>query len=193
MEYKLILESIAKHIVLDRTEIDYFLSLLEVKSLKKKELLIREGDIVKHEYFVASGCFKTYSVDERGIEHITLFASEGWWTGNLASFLTGKPSELYTEAIEDSELLHISKENKERLYQQVPKFERFFRILYQNALMTQFQRVNQNISMLAPEKYLHFQSQYPLLAQRIPQKHIASFLGITPEFLSMIRRRQFAR
>ncbi len=190
MNTTLLLQNISRHILLDKTETDFFLSLLEYRKVKKKFCLVREGDIVRHEYFVLRGCFKTYSVDEKGNEHITMFASEGWWTGNICSFLTGNPSDLYTEALEDSEVVQISKENKERLFEQVPKFERFFRILYQNALMSQFQRINQNLSLLAADKYRHFQAQYPTLEQRLPQKQIASFLGITPEFLSIIRRRQ---
>lgn len=192
MDTTLLLQNISRHISLDKTETDFFLSLLEYRKVKKKDVLLREGDVVRNEYFVLKGCFKTYSVDEKGNEHITMFASEGWWTGNICSFLTGAPSNLYTEAVEDSEVVLISKENKERLFEQVPKFERFFRILYQNALVAQFKRIEQSLSLEAAEKYRHFREQYPKLEQRVPQKQIASFLGITPEFLSIIRRRQMA-
>ncbi len=193
MDLTLLLENVKRHITLDKTETDYFISLLEYRKVRKREILVREGDIVRNEYFVLRGCFKTYSVDEKGHEHITTFAAEGWWTGNLRGFLTGQPSHLYTEALEDSEVVQISKENKERLFEQVPKFERFFRILYQNALVAQFKRIEENLSLEAAEKYRHFQAQYPKLEQRVPQKQIASFLGITPEFLSIIRRRQLAK
>ena len=189
MNTGLILKNVSKHISLDQTEIDFFISLLEYRKIKKKELLIREGDIVRHDHFVLKGCFKTYSVDDKGNEHIILFAPEDWWTGDLYSFLTEKPSGFYTEALEDSEILQISKTNQQRLYDEVPKFERFFRIIFQNALVAQFQRIDQNLSMTADEKYLEFRNKYPQLEQRLPQKQIAAFLGITPEFLSMIRRK----
>lgn len=190
MEPTVLLEKIEQHIDLDEKETNYFISLLEYKKVRKKDMLVREGDPVRNEYFVLKGCFKTYSVDERGNEHITMFAPEGWWTGNLHAFLTGRPSHLNTEALEDSEVVYISRENKERLYARVPKFERFFRILYQNALMAQHQRIEDNLSLVAAEKYRRFQEQYPVLEQRLSQKLIAGFLGITPEFLSIIRRRK---
>jgi CRP-like cAMP-binding protein len=138
---------------------------------------------------VIRGCFKSYSIDEKGNEHIIMFAPEDWWMGDLYSFLTGKPSRFYTVALEASEILMISKSDLQRLYETVPKFERFFRILFQSALVAQFQRIDQNLSMTAEERYLEFQNRYPQLEQRIPLKQIASFLGITPEFLSIIRRK----
>jgi CRP-like cAMP-binding protein len=189
MNTELILKNVSKHISLDQTETDFFISLLEYRKIKKKELLIREGDIVRHDHFVLKGCFKTYSVDDKGDEHIIMFAPEDWWVGDLHSFLTETPSGFYTEALEDSEILQISKTNQQRLYDEVPKFERFFRIIFQNALVTQFKRIDQNLSMTADEKYLEFRNKYPQLEQRLPQKQIAAFLGITPEFLSMIRRK----
>lgn len=189
----LLLEHVARHIRLDHTETDYFTSLLEYRKLRRRELLVKEGDQVRHEYFVLRGCFKTYSVDDKGNEHITMFAPEGWWTGNLCSFLTGRPSGLFTEALEESEVVYISKEHKEKLFLQVPAFERYFRILYQNALMAQFQRIDDSLSLQAADQYKRFQSKFPALEQRLPQKQIAAFLGITPEFLSIIRRRQAAK
>jgi CRP-like cAMP-binding protein len=189
MDTALIIQHISKHISLDAIETDFFISLLQFRNVKKKELLIREGDIVRHEHFVLKGCFKSYSVDDKGDEHIIMFAPEDWWMGDLYSFLTERPSRFYTEAIEDSEIAFISKTNLQRLYEEVPKFERFFRILFQNALVAQFQRIDQNLSMTADEKYLQFRQKYPQLEQRLPQKQIAAFLGITPEFLSMVRRK----
>jgi len=189
MDTALLLQNISKHISLNKVETDFFISLLQFRNVKKKELLIREGDIVRHEHFVLKGCFKSYSVDDKGDEHIILFAPEDWWMGDLYSFLTEKPSRFYTEAMEDSEIAIISRISLQQLYEQVPKFERFFRILFQNALVAQFQRIDQNLSMAADEKYLQFRDKYPQLEQRLPQKQIAAFLGITPEFLSMIRRK----
>jgi CRP-like cAMP-binding protein len=118
-----------------------------------------------------------------------MFAVEEWWTGDLYSFLTQTPGNFIIDALEDTELLQISKDDLEKLYECVPKFERFFRLILQNAFVAQQQRINQNLSFTAEECYLHFIKKYPQLEQRLPQKQVAAYLGITPEFLSMIRRK----
>ncbi len=118
-----------------------------------------------------------------------MFAIEDWWTGDLYSFPTQKPSNHFIDALEDTEILQISKPNLDKLFEQVPKFERFYRILFQNALIAQHERINQNLSFTAEQRYLHFIKKYPEVEQRISQKHVATFLGITPEFLSMLRKK----
>jgi CRP-like cAMP-binding protein len=132
---------------------------------------------------------RTYTIDENGFEHILMFAIEDWWTGDLYSFPTRKPSNHFIDALEDTEILQISKPNLDKLFEQVPKFERFYRILFQNALIAQHERINQNLSFTAEQRYLHFIKKYPEVEQRISQKHVATFLGITPEFLSMLRKK----
>jgi len=118
-----------------------------------------------------------------------MFAVEEWWTGDLYSFLTQTPGNFIIDALEDTELLQISKDDLEKLYECVPKFECFFRLILQNAFVAQQQRINQNLSFTAEERYLHFIKKYPQLEQRLSQKQVAAYLGITPEFLSMIRRK----
>ena len=145
--------------------------------------------MAKYEYFITKGCLKTYTVDENGGEHISMFGIEDWWTGDLYSFITGEPSLYFVEALEDSEVLQISKQNTELLLAKVPKFERFYRILYQKSLITYIRRVNHNISLTAEKRYQNFVSKYPQIANRVSQKNIAAYLGVTPEFLSMIRRK----
>jgi CRP-like cAMP-binding protein len=189
MSPALLLKNVSKHVTLTQEEADYFVSLLEFREIAKKQFVVREGDICRHEHFVLKGCFKTYSVDEKGNEHIIMFAPEDWWTGDLYSYLTGNPSKFNIEAMEDSEVAMISKQNHQLLYEKVPKFEKFFRILFQNALVAQFQRIDENLSLTAEEKYLQFRARYPQLEGRLPLKQIAGFLGITPEFLSIIRRK----
>lgn len=189
MSPALLLKNVSKHVTLTQEEADYFVSLLEFREIAKKQFVVREGDICRHEHFVLKGCFKTYSVDEKGNEHIIMFAPEDWWTGDLYSYLTGNPSKFNIEAMEDSEVAMISKQNHLLLYEKVPKFEKFFRILFQNALVAQFQRIDENLSLTAEEKYLQFRARYPQLEGRLPLKQIAGFLGITPEFLSIIRRK----
>ncbi len=185
----LILENIAKHITLDSNEQDYFLSLLQVKHIKRKDFLLQANEVIKTENFITKGCVRTYTIDSNGTEHIVMFGIEGWWVGDMYSFLTQLPATYFIDALEDTELLQISKSNLEKLYERVPKFERFFRIILQNAFIAQQQRINQNLSFTAEQRYQSFIQKYPSLEQRIPQKQIASYLGITPVFLSMLRKK----
>lgn len=189
MDFELILKNISRFINLDKIEVDLFISFLQTKHFKKKEFILRPGDICKYEIFVNKGCLKNYTIDDKGVEHVGMFAIEDWWTGDMHSFITQTPCTCFIEALEDTEVLLISKQNLETLYESVPKFERFFRILFQNSLVTQFQRINQNIAYTAEERYLNFIKKYPKLEQRIRQKQIAGYLGITPEFLSVLRKK----
>ncbi len=186
----LILAHVAKHITLNKEEIDYFLSLLQTKNIKRKEFLLQANEIGKTENFITRGCLRTYTIDNNGTEHILMFGVENWWVGDLCSFLTQLPATLFIDALEDTEVLQITKENLEKLYENVPKFERFFRIIIQNAFIAQQQRINQNLSFTAEERYQFFIQKYPLLEQRISQKQIAAYLGITPVFLSMLRKKR---
>jgi CRP-like cAMP-binding protein len=132
---------------------------------------------------------RTYTLDANGFEHIVMFGIEDWWVGDLFSFLTQKPSAYFIDALEDSEVLQISKTNLDKLYERVPKFERFFRLILQNAFIAQQERINQNLSYTAEQRYLEFVKKYPHLEQRLSQKQVSAYLGITPVFLSMLRRK----
>lgn len=189
MKVDLILRNISRHIHLDEKEAGYFISLLTEKTIKRKDFLLKEGEICSHENFINSGCLRTYSIDNKGVEHIVMFAIEGWWTSDMYSFLTQTPAAFNIDALEDTEVLQISKTSLEKLYLNVPKFERFFRILLQNAFIAHQQRINQSLAFTAEERYLHFINKFPHLEQRLPQKQVASYLGITPEFLSMLRKK----
>ncbi len=189
MDTELILQNINRHIQLDKTETEFFLSLLQTKKLKRKEFLLRQGDICKTENFITKGCLRIYTVDDNGFEHIIMFGIEDWWVGDLFSFLTQSPAIYYIDALEDTKLLQITKANLDKLYKRVPKFERFFRIILQNAFISQQNRINQNLSFTAEQRFLDFRKRYPHLEQRISQKQIAAYLGITPVFLSMLRKK----
>lgn len=182
-----ILEYIGRYVSLTPDEEKFFVSVLRHKKLRKRQFLVQAGEVCRFENFVIKGCLRAYYLhhDE---EHIVQFAIENWWTSDLSSFITGKEASLYIDALEDSEVWQISKEDIEQLYLRVPKFERMFRLLLQNAFVAMQQRTIQNLSMTAKERYLLFVGKYPSLEQRIPQVHIASFLGMTPEFLSKIRK-----
>jgi CRP-like cAMP-binding protein len=187
--YEQIIKNISRHIILSADEIDYFISLLQYKELKRKEFLLRPGEICRHETFVTKGCLRTYYIDENSFEHLLEFSIEDWWAEDLYSFFTGKPAKLCIDALEDTEGLQIEKTNLEKLYKQVPKFEKFFRLSFQNAYITQQERITFNLSSTAEERYTSFKNKYPYGEQRFPQKQIASYLGITPEFLSTLRKK----
>lgn len=187
--YTRIINNVKRFIELDDDELNFFTSLLSVKKYKRKEMLLRNGEVSKYELFIIDGCVKNYTIDHNGFEHISMFAIEDWWTGDMASFETGTPTIFNIEALEDTEVLQISKSDLELLLDKIPKFEKFFRILYQRSLTTYIERNNQNISFTAEDRYLTFIKKYPKLEQRISQKNIASYLGITPEFLSVLRKK----
>ncbi len=189
MDTKLILQHVSRHIQLDNAEKDFFVSLLHTKTLKRKEFLLRQGNICKTENFIIKGCLRTYTIDDNGFEHILMFGVEDWWVGDLYSFLTQSPATYFIDALEETEVLQISKDNLDKLYNRVPKFERFFRIMLQNAFIAQQQRIHQNLSFSAEERYLNFLTKHPHLEQRLTQKQVASYLGITPVFLSMLRKK----
>jgi CRP-like cAMP-binding protein len=189
MNADLILQNVGKHIQLDKTETDYFVSLLQHRKIHRRGFLLRQGEICKTENFIIKGCLKVYSIDDNGFDHIVMFGIEDWWVGDLYSFLTQTPANYFIDAIEDTEILTISKPYLDKLYERVPKFERFFRIILQNAFIAQQNRIDQNLSFTAEQRYLDFIKRYPQLVQRVPQKQIAAYLGMTPVFLSMLRKK----
>jgi len=163
---------------------------MRVKSrkLKRKEFFLQEGQICHHHGFVATGCFKTYAVDAAGKQHNLQFAAENDWIVDIASFYSDKPSKLFIETLEPSNILVIEKNDLLGFYKKYPKFVRYFKVIFENKFVEMQNRVLQNISSTAEGRYLAFLEQYPHLANRIPSLQIASYLGVTPEFLSKIRK-----
>lgn len=190
MNTELLLSNISRHISLDAREADYFTALLRHKQVPAGDFLLREGETCRHESFVTSGCLKVYHTDAEGNEHIVDFLVEEWWAQDLYSFFTGKAAATNIRAIEDAELLQISKADLENLYQQVPKFERFFRLLFQKAFIAQKDQIYSILSESASERYAQFLQRKPYAEMRFSQKDIASYLGITPQFLSRLRRKK---
>lgn len=189
MNTQLLLLNVQKHVPLDDAEKKLFTSRVKLKSLKSGEFLIREGEVCKHESFIVHGCLKAYNEDEYGNEHILDFLIEEWWADDLYSFLTQTPSKSNVRAIEDTEVLQISKGDLETLYQQIPKLERFFRLLFQNAYIAQREQINQMLSIPAEERYLLFLKRKPYALKRFSQKDIASYLGVTPQFFSTLKKK----
>lgn len=180
----------SKLIELDKKEQLIFQSLIKIVSVNNKEFLLTEGQICRYEFFVLKGCLRSFYTDEFLKEHTTMFALEGWWTGELKSFYRGTPANISIQAIEDSLVIQLSQAGKEALFEQIPKFERYFRILFQNRLITNEDRIANHLSSSAVESYTEFRLKHPNLEQRIPQKYIASYLGITPTYLSRLRKKR---
>jgi CRP-like cAMP-binding protein len=170
-------------------ELRIFDSLLEVRKVKKKTYLLQPGEVCTFEAYINKGCIRNYYIDEHGSEVILQFAIEDWWSSDIGSFHEQRPSNMFIETLEDCELLVLTVETKEELLRLVPKFERVFRIMVQRNLTALQNRLMNTIALNAEEKYLDFTRRYPTIAQRVPQHHIASFLGISPEFLSKVRGR----
>jgi CRP-like cAMP-binding protein len=188
-----LLASINKHIALEPSEIILFTSMLRATHIKQGEFIETAGIVTTHFIHVLSGCLMTYYSDKDGHDHVIQFAMAGWWTGDPQSLTEQVPSIYSTRALVDSEVLLLPKTDMDRLLVEAPKFERFFRILYQNSLVTHQNRIIQNFSATAEERYENFRKKYPALEQYVPLKYIASYLGFTPEFLSKIRRKQLDR
>jgi CRP-like cAMP-binding protein len=186
--YAPLLNYLTKFIKLTPEEEEHLKSFLLYRKLRKRQYLLQAGDPSIYETFVIKGCLRSYSVDNDGTEHILQFAIENWWIGDLYSFLSGTPATLNIDAIEDSEIFCIEKHDLERLYMEIPKFDRLFRVLFQNAFVAQQRRSLSKNSQTAEEQYLEFISKYPTLEQRVPQHQMASYLGLSPETISRIRK-----
>ena len=159
------------------------------KKLRKKHYLLQEGDICKNLTFVTKGILKSYISDEKGNERINMFAFEGWWISDFNSFLNEEKAVLNINAVEDSELLLITLEDYEKLTLQIPVMDRYFRILYQNSLVVKDSRLIISNNFTAEEKYLHLIKNYPEITQKLSHSLIASYLGLSPETISRIRKK----
>jgi CRP-like cAMP-binding protein len=189
MDHTGILKNIKKHIVLREDEAIRFTSLLTKKELRRKEVLLREGSPCNTIYYVHTGALRAFYRDSDDNESIIMFAISDWWVTDMYGFAMEKPAMLNIDAVEDSVIFQLQKKDLDALYLAIPKFERFFRIMMQNAYIREQLRIIQNLSLPAEERYRHFLQKYPQFAQRMPLKQIASYLGITPEFLSVLRRK----
>lgn len=158
------------------------------RKIKRRQMILQEGFTCKHYTFVVKGCFKMYAVDEKGSEHNIQFAAENDWIADIGSFHSGKASGFFIEAVEASEIFQIEQQNLYFLYTHIPKLDRIFKVIIENKFVELQNRVLQTISSTGQQRYLYFLEQYPYLFSRLPNTEIASYLGITPEFLSKIRK-----
>lgn len=185
-----LLDYFQKMIPLNNEEKQLVTDLFKPRLYRKRQYVLQEGDVCNQFNFIVRGCLRMYKVDAKGNTHILQFAAENWWLSDIGSFHELQPSELNIDALEDTMVLQISHANLLLLYTKAPKFDRIFRVLIENSFVSLQKRLLQNISSTAEERYVAFQDNYTHLTNRLPQTQIASFLGITPEFLSRLRNKQ---
>jgi CRP-like cAMP-binding protein len=186
--FSLLRTHIEKRMHLTEEEFNICTKFFIPKTIRKHQFLLNEGDICKNFGFVNSGCLREYTIDKKGIEHIIQFAIADWWISDLNSFLSGLPATYNIDALQDSEVLLLEKSSRDELLDACPKMERFFRLLLEANYIATRQRVADSLSETAEGRYLKFVKTYPKLLEQIPQSQIASYLGITPQSLSRIRK-----
>ena len=189
MEEYQILKNIEKHISLSDLEKEHFITCVKIKAIDRKSLILRQGQICKSLFFVESGNLRAFNINDDGKESTIMFAVKDWWITDMYAFANQKPALLSIEAIHDCRLVEIDFYKMEVLYEKIPKFERLFRILFQKAYIREQLRILENISLTTEERYHNFVEKYPQIVEKITQRQIASYLGVTPEFLSSIKNK----
>jgi CRP-like cAMP-binding protein len=191
--YQLLRENIEQHVHLTEAELSSFTALFKLKKVNKKQMLLSAGEVCRFEGFVTKGLFRVYHIDQNGFDQILYFATENWWITDIDSFTNDRPSQLFIEAIEDSEVLLISKKDKEFAYANLPKIEKLFRIMTQKTHVALQRRMIDNLSKSAVQRYTEFSEKHPQLIQRLSNIQVAAYLGITNVFLSNIRKKIFLK
>ena len=182
--YSLLWENVSRHIKMSEAEKTRFLEDFQLKKLKKKHYLLQEGAVNSNVLFVTEGILRSYAIDQNGFEHVLQFAPQGWWMGDMYSFTRQKLARLFIDALENSSVFMLSKAKLDQLYIDIPQLERYFRILAENSVIAYQKRLISNLSLPAMQRYEAFCNDYPSLIECLPQKQIASYIGVTPEFLS---------
>lgn len=185
--YSLILKNVSKQIELSDAEQKLFCSKFHLAKLKPKEALVEFGDICTRTWFVNSGCARSFALDSNGVEHTVNFAPKDWWFSEMSSYLSGEPATMKIEAIEESEVLFIEKDDYEELFVKIPKLETVFRKMLERSIVAHQNRLMDNLSKTAEERYKSFTKKFPTLVHSVPQKQIASYIGVTPEFFSKMK------
>ena len=188
--HKNIIQHLRKYIDLSESDVVSFNKYVETHQLKKKELILQESKVCNNLYFVEKGCLRMYFINKKGVEQITQFALEGWWISDYQSFNNDAPSDYYIQSIEESIVVSIDKQNLDLLLTELPQLERYFRRILQKDVAGAQLRSKLLYEMSKEEFYFHFSNSFPEFMQRVPQYMIASYLGLTPEYLSELRKRK---
>jgi CRP/FNR family transcriptional regulator, anaerobic regulatory protein len=187
--YPNLIRQIRRYVPIDDQEVIVLNKYTKLLNLKKKEDLLKEGQPCRAIYFVEKGCLRMFFIDKKSVEQITQFALDGWWIADYFSFIDNNPSEYYIQAIEKSEIISIDKLVLDDLLKELPQLERYFRIIMQKAVAASQLRIKLMTELTKEEFYLHFSTSFPEFVQRVPQYMIASYLGLTPEYVSELRKK----
>ncbi len=187
MILRLLLEHIAKFVDLNREEERILMDSFVIGRYPAKSFLLKEKEVCRDNVFVLSGILRNYTIDDNLVEHTMSFASRGWWSGDMYSFISQKPGNSFIVALEETTVMTQTREEQLNIFDRIPKMERFYRILIERSLVATQQRVLDNMQLTAEERYLRFLERYPDIKYKIPQKDIASYLGITPQFFSKMK------
>jgi CRP-like cAMP-binding protein len=186
--FDLLRAHITKRIDLTDKEFERAKAFFIPKKIRNGQFLLHSGEVCKYATYVEKGCLRQYFIDADGIEHVVQFAIEDWWISDMYSLLSGKAATYNIDALENSEVLLLERSQEERLREEMPKFERFFRLLLEGGMVARERRIAASLSLSAEEQYLCLLDMYPSIVQRVAQHQIASYLGITPQSLSRIRK-----
>lgn len=188
MDFSPLINYFNQHITLTPEEEDILSSKLILRTYLKNQYIQQQGDVCKLSNFIVSGCTKTFHVDKEGNEHVVLFSVENWWTSDIASFIDQTPADYNIQCLEKTTVIQFTRNNREGLFKELPRLEYVFRTILERALIASQKRIVNNFSLTAKERYLQFKQMYPKIEQRVPQYAVASYLGITKEFLSKVKR-----
>lgn len=189
-DFKPVTDYVARFIQLTEEEEEYFVSLLRLTHVRKKQFIVQPDFVCQYRSYVVKGALRGYLIGNDGEEHTISIAIEDWWISDFTSFINQEPAILYVEALEDSTLIQLSYSNEQLLLERIPKFERYFRITSQRAGAAIQRRMLSSLSKTAEERYNELAAKYPKFLQRIPQYILASYLGMTTQFLSKIRNQK---
>ncbi len=188
-DYNNILNNIKRYVSLNENDEKQFTSIIKTTKIKRRQFIVQPNFICSHQTYILKGAFRSYFVNNEGVEHTIQFAIEDWFISDFNSYINQEPASLFVEALEDSIIQQITYTDVEKLCNENPKFERFFRLVAQKSFAYSQRRVLSNLGKSAEERFLEFFNLYPSIVQRVPQYTLASYLGMSPEFLSKIRKR----
>ncbi|SHJ28218.1 Crp/Fnr family transcriptional regulator [Aquimarina spongiae] len=188
-EYENILTNINRYVSLNEEDEKQFCAIVRTTKVRRRQFIVQPDFVCSHQTYILKGAFRSYFVNNEGVDHTIQFAIEDWFISDFNSYINQSPASLFVEALEDSIVQQISYTDVENLCRANPKFERFFRLVAQKSFAFSQRRVLSNLGKTAEERYVEFENLYPSIVKRVPQYTLASYLGMSPEFLSKIRKR----
>jgi CRP-like cAMP-binding protein len=192
-EFSPVIEYVSRYVALTDDEINHFVTFLKITKVKKRQFIVQPGFVCRNKSYVVKGAFRAYLVDNEGKEHTLAFAIEDWWISDYSSLIYQEPATLFVEALEDSVLIQVNYDDEQTFLKEIPKLEKFERIITQRSLAFQQKRLLSNFTKTAEQRYEEFITKYAAIAQRVPQYALASYLGFSTEYLSKIRNRRASK